>query len=70
MDNTFENGFEVKKIEEMELQKRIDTMIDYYQNGLDIPEMAKEMGVTLSELKISEKKYFGEHVFKKHKKTK
>jgi DNA-binding CsgD family transcriptional regulator len=63
-----ENGFEVKKIQELELQKRIDTMIDYYQKGLDISEMAKEMGVAPSELKISEKKYFGEHVFKQRKK--
>jgi hypothetical protein len=30
--------------------------------------MAKEMGVAPSELKISEKKYFGEHVFKQRKK--
>ena len=65
-----ENGFNAKKIHEMQLQKRIDLMTDYYKKGMNIPQMAKEMGIEPSALRQSEKKYFGKHVFKMHKKTK
>ena len=54
----------------MQLQKRIDLMTDYYKKGMNIPQMAKEMGIESSALRQSEKKYFGKHVFKMHKKTK